>query len=476
MLMTESCTKMKSSYGDSNGLFSSAENVCSDVYQPTINFNAKIEQETHFVFPFEDKKVHLDSFLQTKAISNLQNQSVIVVIDRECTPRPQSLSDLVLRAQSKELPDLSRVALRWTISENWGADDLEQRAEEDACVVGITPPGKLKTAALSFPTTNDTALLRQNHLAFTNFKHAYEYLVKRQSTAFRTNVALLDTGVDCNHVDLRAQLVAGCGNNMISPNLPPDDEALGHGTHVAGILAAVSDNSIGVAGMAGNSVQLHAIKIIGADGGEVQDAYDAIRLAISLNVDVINLSVESEERLSLIEQGVGEAVRAGIIVVMAAGNHGRVLGEGIMASPAMVGSTLSGAITVGSLDTNSGRLSTFSNYGDRVEIATAGAINSINADPAGGLYSLAPNGAYQRLMGTSQATPIVAAAASLVIQFFKQNQVNYTPADIERILVNSSDNIPNLMVKSGRALNFSKLVRNAYAFAGLDLCTNGSPR
>lgn len=476
MLVTESCTQMKSATGDNNGLFSSAENVCADVYQPTINFNAKSEQENYFTFPFEDKKVHLESLLQSKAVADLQNQSVIVVIDRQCTPRLQSLSDLVLKAQEKDIPSLDRVALPWTITEAWDFSTLETKAEEDPCVLGLTLPGTLRTAALPLPATNDTALQRQNHLAFTNYKHAYDHLVRRQSASFRALVAILDTGVDCNHSDLRSQLVSNCGDNMISPTLPPTDEAIGHGTHVAGLLGAVSNNALGIAGMGGASVRLHPIKIIGADGGTIQDAYDAIQRAILLNADVINLSVQSDEQLPLIEQGVGEAVRAGIVVVMAAGNYGELLGGTRITSPAMVGSTLNGALTVGSLDTSSGKLSTFSNFGDRVEIATAGAISSLSADVTGGLYSLGPNNSYQRLMGTSQATPIVAAAAALVIQFLKQNQVTYTPADIERIVVHSADSIPNLQVRNGRALNFSKLVRNAYAFAGLDLCQNGQPR
>lgn len=468
MILTESCSQMKSLTGSLNEFYSSDENICSAAYAPRSGLAAKTIQEPIIPLPFAQKKVHLDSLFQQKSMVHLQGQSVIVLIDRQCTPMSQSLSEQVVQSQTRAPHNLPRVALPFVIPDPIDLASLESLAENDPCVIGLTVPGRIQTAALSLPATNDTHLNKQNHLAFTNFKHAYEHLIKGASSAL-VHVAFIDSGIDCTHSDLQAHLPADCGDNLINPSQPPFDEGNGHGTHVAGLVGAVLNNSTGTVGVGGNNVRLHPIKVIGPSGGSVQDAYSAIQLAITMNVDVINLSIQSDTQLQSVEQAVGEAVNAGIVVVMAAGNFGKELGVDSITSPGLVGHTIQGAITVGSIDASYGGLSRFSNFGNNVEIATTGAIDSYGG-VTGGLFSLAPNNSYQRMMGTSQSTPIVSGAAALVIQFFKQRNIRYTPADIERIILSSSDSIPNLPIQNGRTLNFSKLVRNTYAYAGVPLC------
>jgi subtilisin family serine protease len=307
------------------------------------------------------------------------------------------------------------------------------------------------------------------HSAKSDFKHAYDYLIRKQNIAF-AEVAVIDSGIDCAHSDLVDNLVSGCGINMINTNLPPQDESFGHGTHVAGLIGAVNNNALGTVGVAGNQVRIHAFKVLGANATSATYTFNAIQQAILQNVDVINLSLVGDNpqiRIAILEQAVADAVASGIVVVMAAGNHSLYLGQEALVSPAMVGSTLNGAIAVGSLDASNGLLSTFSNFGDNVEIATAGAISSTSAN--GGVYSLAPNSSYQRMFGTSQAAPIVSGAAALVVQFLKQNNINYSPADVEQILLASTDKVP-ILIQGGRSLNFSKLVRNTYDFAGIQIC------
>ncbi len=469
MALTESCSKMKSKTGSLNEFYSSDENICSAAYEPSPGLNAKSTSENVALLPFEQKKVQLDTVLLQKTSASLHQQPVIAIIDRQCSPAPNSLSEQILQSQPNPLKNLSRIAVPFTIQNFLDLTTLEKLAENDPCLLGLSSPGQLRTAALALPDVNDTHLNKQNHLAFTNYKHAYNYLIKGQSSSSLTQVAFIDSGIDCNHSDLQGQLPINCGDNFVNDLLPPDDEPSGHGTHVAGLLGAVVNNAIGTAGIAGRGVRLYPIKVIGPDGGSVQDAYDAIQRAIILSVDVINLSIQSDTQLTVVEQAVAEAVRAGIVVVMAAGNFGKELGVDAMTSPGLIGQTLNGAITVGSVDVNYGGLSRFSNFGDKVEIATTGAVDSFTG-VNGGLYSLAPNNSYQRMMGTSQSTPLVSGAAALVIQFLKQNNINYSPADIERIILNSSDRIPSLMVQNGRSLNFSKLVRNTYSYAGIPLC------
>lgn len=470
MAWSESCTKMKSATADLHSLYSSDENICAATYTPTLSLMQKTQTPSSPApSPFELQKVQLSPSSLLQKTSSLLNQTIVIYLDNTCTPL--SATDLSAKAQ-RNLKDksMSKQASLFLIEDSWTLSDLEQMAEEDPCVLGITSPGTLYTAHLALPTTNDPQLSQQTHLSFINFQHAYTYLVQKQSSAFTTKVALIDAGIDCAHSDLKDHLPPQCGRNILDPFSFPSDEQEGHGTHVAGILGATVNNGVGITGLSGNSVQLLPIKVIGPDGGSVQDAYDGIQWAISQHVDIINLSTQSTARLPSIEQAVSDAVNAGIVVVMAAGNYGLELGKDSLISPAMVGTSLQGAITVGSVDTNTGQLSRFSNFGNQVEIATAGAISSFSSSYAGGLFSLAPGSQYQRMMGTSQATPIVSAAAALVIQFLKQNRVPYTPADIERIITSSADYVPMIPIQNGRVLNFSKLVRNTYSFANIPLC------
>ncbi|MBY0386161.1 S8 family serine peptidase [bacterium] len=469
MVFTENCSKMQSVPEGNSQLYSSSENICSDTYKPTIRLQSKNQLAQNFISPFAQKKVLLDSLSQNKAAQNLNGQNIFVIVDTFCNPQANSLSALILATQKNLNKEIQNQALEFLMLDNWSLSQLEESAESDPCILAITPPSQMEQASLSLPATNDTHLSKLQHLAFTNFKHAYDYLIKKQNTAF-ADVAVIDSGVDCNHSDLIGNLVAGCGMNMISTTSLPMDEPFGHGTHVAGLIGAVNNNSVGTAGIAGNQVRIHAFKVLSATATSATYTFNAIQQAILQNVDVINLSLVGNNpqiRIPVLEQAVADAVASGIVVVMAAGNHSLYLGREALVSPAMVGSTLNGAIAVGSLDASNGQLSSFSNFGDNVEIATTGAVDSTSAN--GGIYSLAPNSSYQRMLGTSQAAPIVSGAAALVIQFLKQNNINHTPADVEQILLASTDKVP-ILVQGGRSLNFSKLVRNTYDFAGIPIC------
>lgn len=470
MIIAESCSKMESSDGSLSGLYSSDTNVCSELYRPTIQLNSKSQTTSTYVNPFEQQKVHIATNGLNKTATSLLHQSIIVVLHTQCQPKLDSLSDRVLKAHPEEELLPSQQAFTYTLNENWNVSELEEAAQSDPCVIGVTPPDEVTTTRLPLPSTSDTHLEKLDHLAFTNYTHAYEYLVKKQTSA-NSIVAVIDTGVECSHPDLVGNLVANCGFNLLNSSQQPLDVSSGHGSHVAGLIGAVGNNNLGTLGVAG-TIRIQALKVLSDSATDATYTYNGIQYAITQNVDVINLSLtgtNSQQRILTLEQAVADAVASGIVVVMAAGNHALNLGTDAFVSPAMAGSLINGAITVGSLDSQSGRLSTFSNFGNQVEIAAPGAINSYSSGTVTGLYSLAPGRSYQRLMGTSQAAPIVSGAAALVIQFLKQKRVPYSPADIERIITHSTDAAP-ILVNGGRSLNFSKLVRNTYEYAGINLC------
>ncbi len=467
MVISESCSKMESTDGSLSGIYSSDTNVCSDIYKPTIQLTSKLQNNQGYTNPFENQKVHLENSSFNKSTSTLQNQTVIVVLHTQCQSQPGSLSDRILKANPNEHLLPSQQAFNYVIEENWDLSNLEDAAHSDSCVVGITPPHQVTTSTLPLPATSDSHLSKLTHLGFTNYTHAYEHFVKKQ-TSVNTLVAVIDAGAECSHPDLASNLVANCGYNLLSPGQPPADASSGHGSHVAGLIGAVGNNGQGTLGVAG-AIRIQALKVLGNTATDVTYTFNGIQYAVAQNADVINLSLtgsNSQQRILSLEQAVADAVASGVVVVMAAGNHSLRLGTDAFVSPAMVGALVNGAITVGSVDAQSGRLSSFSNFGNQVEIAAPGAVDTLSDN---GLYSLAPGRSYQRLMGTSQSAPIVSGAAALVIQFLKQKAVAYSPADIERIIMHSTDSAP-ILVNGGRSLNFSKLVRNTYEYAGINLC------
>jgi hypothetical protein len=206
-------------------------------------------------------------------------------------------------------------------------------------------------------------------------------------------VAVLDTGVDPGHPDLAGRLLTGVdlvdGGAMEDPN--------GHGTHVAGIVAAASDNQIGVAGLAPESVVL-PVRVLGADGyGDHSVIAAGIVEAVDRGADVINLSLGGPDATDILASAIDYAASRSVVVVAAAGNDR--LGSNLPSYPAAYASVIAvGAVSVDH------RPAMFSNTGSYVELVA----------PGFAVISTVPGG-YGYLSGTSQAAPYVAAAAALAL-------------------------------------------------------------
>ena len=221
-------------------------------------------------------------------------------------------------------------------------------------------------------------------------------------------VAIIDTGIDKEHLDLA---IAG-GVNFIgkgpsnkNPKADKWDDDNGHGTHVAGTVAAV-DNSIGVVGAA-PGVSLYAVKVLDRNGsGNLSTVIDGILWTIDNGMDVINMSLgiakETLDQYPNTRQALQDAVDAardaGIVVVCAAGNSGG--GTDTVGYPARFAS----AIAVAAVDGANVR-ATFSSTGPSVEISAPGV----------GILSTWSDGLYNTISGTSMASPHVAGVAALVI-------------------------------------------------------------
>jgi len=220
--------------------------------------------------------------------------------------------------------------------------------------------------------------------------------VNAENLAFRGNgviVCIVDTGIWATHPDLVANIIGG--ENFVSSAENWNDDN-GHGTHVAGVVAAL-DNDIGVVGVAPEA-SLFAVKVLDALGsGYMSDVAEGIRSCVENKTHVINMSLGSSSPSFLVEEAVKEAHAAGILVIVAAGNDSR----GPVSYPAAYPET----IAVSSI-TESLNLSSFSNIGPEINFA----------GPGSDIYSTMFGGTYETLSGTSMAAPHVAGVASLAVE------------------------------------------------------------
>jgi subtilisin family serine protease len=247
------------------------------------------------------------------------------------------------------------------------------------------------------------------------------------------DIAIIDTGISLSHPDLNVY-----GNvTFVNGTLNGDDD-MGHGSHVAGVAAAI-DNDVGIVGIAPGA-RLWAIKVCDELGEcDVLDQIEGIEYAIQHadEIDIINLSLENPNSLSL-NKVIDEAVKAGITVVAAAGNYGEDASNTTPANNPNV-------ITVSSIADTDGicggvgpavpedvagepmdddTFAYFSNFGLPVRVAAPGV----------GILSTLNGTDYGVDSGTSMAAPHVTGAAAL----FKMENPDSTPAEVRKMILESS--------------------------------------
>lgn len=219
-------------------------------------------------------------------------------------------------------------------------------------------------------------------------------------------VAVLDSGIDSTHPDL---FVVG-GYNFIDDTVNYLDDN-GHGTHIAGIIAA-SDNDYGVLGVSPKA-KLYSLKVMDENGeGSTIDLAEAIDWSIKNNMDILNMSFGYTQKDYIIESLLDEAYEQGLIMVSATGNQG----ISSVAYPAKHSSV----IAVGAINEDK-KIATFSNRGAEIEVTAPGVE----------ILSTYLNHTYALLDGTSMSTAYVSGYLSLL----KEAYPNKSNVELRKLLI-----------------------------------------
>ena len=233
--------------------------------------------------------------------------------------------------------------------------------------------------------------------------------VHKSTKGSGVKVAVIDTGVKASHSELSSRVLSG--RDYVAPGTSAHDEN-GHGTHIAGIIAAVQNNRRGIAGMA-PSAKILPVRVLDRYGsGTSANVAKGIIYAANRGAKVINLSLGSNQSSTAMESAVAYAISKNVLVVAAAGNSGcGLLGLGVRTEyPA----AYPGVVAVGAVTQSISRAS-YSSCGSWVDVVAPGdrIISTMIKNSVG--LGCSPSSAYCTLSGTSFSAPYVAATGALAI-------------------------------------------------------------
>lgn len=448
----------------------------------------------------EFKKLNrsLDIVESAKRILNFKNENeetiipagtaLTVSIDHNCTAQMQfSYDSSVFKRYISESIMSPKVAViqnakpefrkrdhTWRTPFALKASEIEQLVDADPCLISISNA----PMAYRLYTPNDTFYSPyQAYLGFINAPTAWNTFYGSNGITSDVIVAVIDDGTQITHPELSNLLwtntgeiasngVDDDGNGYIddvngynftsSLASPAHEGAASHGTHVAGLIGAQENNGAGVSGVMGRKIKIMALNVFGPNAGaSAADVNNAIAYAAAKNAKVINMSLGGAGSSSTTQTAMQNAVAAGTTIVIAAGNSTQEITAGNFWYPIGYAKDLGGAIGVGSIETTTGAISSFSNYSTSyVEIAAPGS----DANYAG-LISTVPTSTYGYKQGTSMASPVVAGGAALAIGLYTSLGYPKTPAQIEAVLEDSASTSSLLTsyIKGGKSLDLSSL-------------------
>jgi subtilisin family serine protease len=294
--------------------------------------------------------------------------------------------------------------------------------------------------------------------------------VSQASTSLR--VAVIDTGVDLLHPDLVPWIVynRGFGGNT-SGDAHRDRRggaSIDHGTHVAGIAAAIRDNSRGVAGIVRAQIMALGCASWQSSASEywICCAADAINDAVANSADAINCSFGNASLSAAVNSALDNASNNGVLVVCASGNDG----TNIIYSGSAGWAAHAWPLIVGNTQQDDTRRPS-SNYGDRIDLAAPG--TDILSTVTTNYTAASTNGTYGNMSGTSMASPCVMGGVVLTKSL---NPTRITGAGLKHLLHRMAEDLgpAGEDTSFGAGLlqldpAFLRVLRNAHTFVGFNL-------
>lgn len=248
-------------------------------------------------------------------------------------------------------------------------------------------------------------------------------------------IAIVDNAVWVDHPDLADKIVAQYdviyGTNNANPPSSGNADLWSHGTHVAGLVGASTNNNLGVASI-GYNVSLIAVKASSNDPESLSSGFPGIQWAANHGANVINMSWGGPGFSQTNQNLINSIANSGVVLIAAAGNENT--------SASHYPSAYQNVISVASVDWNDVK-SDFSNFSSTVDVSAPGGIGS--PGPQGLLSTTFSNnslGYYDAYTGTSMASPVVAGIAGLILSINPE----LTPAEVEEILESTSVDISEL--------------------------------
>lgn len=321
------------------------------------------------------------------------------------------------------------------------APGLRAVLERDSHIAAIEPDLVLHTTAQTLSTGTDRVDAELSEIAD----------IDGVDIRVDGDIAILDTGVDLDHPDLNVYRYSQCiGVTSCIENDPTADDVYGHGTHVAGIAAAL-DNNLAVVGAAPGA-RIWNVKVLGNDGsGYTSDIVAGVEyvMANAAEIEVANMSLGGQGSSAFLDNAIRNASQSGVLFVIAAGNGGMDVNHYTPAGQpdSITVSALADADGqpggLGSLSYRYGgsvactedqddSLACFSNYGssnhDKVDMIAPGVA----------IRSTKIGGGTTKKHGTSQAAPLVAGAALL----YRTRFPAYSPGQIKTAMIANADPAP----------------------------------
>lgn len=280
-------------------------------------------------------------------------------------------------------------------------------------------------------TPNDPQYASQYALQKINISPAWDITQGSPSVV----IAVIDSGVLATHADLAGKLTAN-GYNFYDSNINTDD-VQGHGTAVAGVAAAATNNGVGIAGV-GRNVKIMPLRVSDSNNTYLYSRLiSAINYAADNGAKVISMSLGGTTSSLGLADSVKYAWNKGVVLVAAAGNYG--------ATPLLYPAQLSQVIAVGATDGNNIKTS-WSNYGSELDVMAPGvSINTTNK-----------SGSYSNWSGTSFSVPQVSGLAALMLSlkpFTNQQVYNFiTQTAVDLGSAGKDDNYGYGLINGGAAL------------------------